>query len=69
MPDWLAAGGADLIAGAVLLLGSAIARFVSVPTPTVAVVMAFGSGVLVSALSFELVVEARSRWHGGRWRC
>ncbi|QGU04419.1 ZIP family metal transporter [Corynebacterium comes] len=58
MPDWLAAGGAGLSAGAALLLGSAIAWFISVPTRVVAVVMAFGAGVLISALSFELVQEA-----------
>lgn len=58
MPDWLSAGGAGLLAGGALLLGSAIAWFVPVPTRVVAVVMAFGSGVLISALSFELVEEA-----------
>lgn len=58
MPEWLLAGGAGLLAGAALLLGSAIAWFMSVPTRVVAVIMAFGSGVLISALAFELVQEA-----------
>lgn len=58
MPEWLLAGGAGLVAGAALLLGSAIAWFVRVPPKVVALVMAFGSGVLISALSFELVEEA-----------
>lgn len=58
MPEWLLAGGAGLVAGAALLAGSAIAWFVRVPQKVVAVVMAFGSGVLISALSFELVEEA-----------
>lgn len=58
MPEWLLAGGAGLIAGAALLLGSAIAWCISVPARVVAVVMAFGSGVLISALAFELVQEA-----------
>ncbi len=58
MPEWLLAGGAGLLAGGALLLGSAIAWFVRVPPRLVAVVMAFGSGVLISALAFELVQEA-----------
>ncbi|GGG45693.1 hypothetical protein GCM10011374_04970 [Kocuria dechangensis] len=58
MPEWLMAGGAGLIAGSALLLGSAVAWFVRVPAQLVAVVMAFGSGVLISALAFELVQEA-----------
>ena len=63
MPEWLAAGGAGLLAGGALLLGSAIAWLVAVPARVVAVVMAFGSGVLISALAFELVEEAMD--HGG----
>ena len=58
MPEWVLAGGAGLIAGGALLLGSAVAWFVRVPPRVVAVVMAFGSGVLISALAFELVQEA-----------
>jgi zinc transporter, ZIP family len=58
VPEWLLAGGAGLTAGAALLLGSAVAWFMSVPVRLVAVVMAFGSGVLISALAFELVQEA-----------
>lgn len=64
MPEWLAAGGAGLLAGGALLLGSAIAWLVAVPARVVAVVMAFGSGVLISALAFELVEEAMDL--GGR---
>lgn len=58
MPEWILAGGAGLIAGGALLLGSAVAWFVDVPARVVAVVMAFGAGVLISALAFELVQEA-----------
>jgi len=47
-----------LLAGSALLLGAAIAWFATVPAGLVAAVMAFGSGVLVSALSFELMDEA-----------
>ena len=58
MQAWVAAGGAGLLAGSALLLGSLIAWFVRVPARVVAGVMAFGSGVLISALAFELVEEA-----------
>lgn len=58
MPEWAAAGGAGLVAGAALLVGSLIAWFVAVPATVTAAVMAFGSGVLISALAFELVDEA-----------
>lgn len=58
MPGWAAAGGAGLVAGAALLVGSLIAWFVAVPATVTAAVMAFGSGVLISALAFELVDEA-----------
>jgi zinc transporter, ZIP family len=61
VPEWLLAGGAGLLAGGALLLGSAVAWFVRVPTRVVAVVMAFGAGVLISALAFELVEEAVER--------
>lgn len=58
MADWLAAGLSGLLAGAALLLGSALAWFLRVPATLIAAVMAFGSGVLISALAFELVDEA-----------
>ena len=58
MSGWLTAGGAGLLAGSALLAGSLIAWFVRVPASVIAAVMAFGSGVLISALAFELVDEA-----------
>lgn len=58
MPEWLAAGLWGLAGGAALLVGAAVAWEVRVPQPVVAGVMAFGAGVLISALSFELVQEA-----------
>jgi ZIP family zinc transporter len=44
--------------GGALVLGAAVGYFVNVPSRVVAGVMAFGSGVLISALSFELMEEA-----------
>ncbi|MCU1691909.1 MAG: integral rane protein [Frankiales bacterium] len=58
MNDVLAAAGWGLLAGAALLVGAAVAWFLPVPKRLVALVMAFGAGVLVSALAFELVAEA-----------
>jgi ZIP family zinc transporter len=58
MPTWLAAGLWGLIAGGALVVGAAIAWWVSVPPKIIAGIMAFGAGVLISALAFELVDEA-----------
>jgi ZIP family zinc transporter len=58
VPVWLQAGLWGLAAGGTLVVGAAIAWFVRVPRVLVAAVMAFGSGVLISALAFELVDEA-----------
>ncbi|BDI23634.1 ZIP family metal transporter [Herbiconiux sp. L3-i23] len=58
MSDWLLAGVSGLIGASTLLLGAAIAYFVHVPRSVVAGVMAFGAGVLISALAYELVEEA-----------
>lgn len=57
--------GAGALAGGALLVGALIAWFVSVPRRVVATIMAFGSGVLISALAFDLVEEAAEG--GGFW--
>lgn len=41
-----------------LVLGGWIAAFMKIPTRTLGLIMAFGVGVLISAVSFELVDEA-----------
>jgi ZIP family zinc transporter len=58
MPLWLEAGLWGLLAGGALVIGAAIAWFVPVKREVVAAVMAFGAGVLISALAFDLVDEA-----------
>lgn len=58
MNEWLTAAGAGLLAGGALFVGALIAWFVSVPSRVVASIMAFGAGVLISALAFDLVGEA-----------
>ncbi len=50
-----------LLGGSALLLGAAVAWLVRVPPRFVAAVMAFGGGVLVSALALELMDEAYAR--------
>lgn len=57
-PGWLQAGGWGLLAGSALLLGAWIGWHYRVPQRLVAGIMAFGSGVLISALSFEMMDEA-----------
>ena len=58
MPEWVEAGLWGLIAGGALVVGAAVAWWVDLPRRVVASVMAFGAGVLLSALAFELVEEA-----------
>lgn len=53
-----------LLGGSALVLGAAVAWFVRVPPRVIGGIMAFGGGVLVSALSFELMDEAYER---GGW--
>ena len=58
MPIWLQAGAWGLLAGGALVVGALIAWFINVPQRVVASIMAFGAGVLISALAFDLVDEA-----------
>src|ERR687883_1354671 len=55
MPLALQAGFWGLFSGSALVLGALIAWFAHVPQRVIAAIMAFGSGVLISALSFELM--------------
>lgn len=57
-PLWIEAGLWGLLAGGALVIGAAVAWLVEVPRRMVASIMAFGAGVLISALSFDLVDEA-----------
>ncbi|MBP7149371.1 MAG: ZIP family zinc transporter [Acidobacteria bacterium] len=54
-PHWLVAGFWGFVAGLALLLGAAAGYLGRLPQRFIAAVMAFGSGVLVSALTFELM--------------
>ncbi len=52
------AGVWGLVAGSALLVGAVVGFGLRVPQKVIATVMAFGAGVLLSAVSFELVGEA-----------
>jgi len=55
------AGFWGLVGGSALILGAAIAWFVTLPQRLIAGVMAIGSGVLISAVAFDLMDEAFRR--------
>jgi ZIP family zinc transporter len=55
---WAQAGFWGFVAGAALLLGAGVGYYLAVPQRLIAAIMAFGSGVLISALSFDLMQEA-----------
>ena len=54
---WLA-GFWGLFSGSALLLGAALGYFVRFPQSIIAAIMAYGAGILLSALAFELVEQA-----------
>lgn len=58
LPKWVIAGGWGLLAGSALLIGAAIGFLAPIKQRAIAGIMAFGSGVLISALSFDLMNEA-----------
>ena len=58
MPQWLEAGLWGFGSGCALLLGAAFAAFRRPSQRLIAMVMAFGSGVLISAVAFDLMDEA-----------
>ncbi len=58
MPLVIQAGLWGLLSGSAFVVGALIGTFVKLPQRVIAGVMAFGSGVLISALSFDLMDEA-----------
>ena len=61
MPLWLASFLWGLLGGSALLLGAGIGFLANVRQRIVAGVMAFGSGVMISALAFDLMDESFKR--------
>jgi ZIP family zinc transporter len=60
-PLWLQAGFWGLVGGSALLIGAMLGYFLRIPQRAIAAIMAFGAGVLISALAFELMDEAYTR--------
>lgn len=58
IPIWMQAGLWGLFSGGALLIGAAIGYRVQLSNRRIAGIMAFGAGVLISALCFELMEEA-----------
>jgi ZIP family zinc transporter len=54
-----------LVAGSSLVLGGLIGLYVQLPSRWIGVIMAFGAGVLISAVAYELVGEAVDTAAGG----
>jgi ZIP family zinc transporter len=61
MPLAIQAGLWGLLAGSALILGAVVGYFTAIPRRLIAFIMSFGSGVLISALSFDLMDEAYRR--------
>lgn len=61
IPIWAQAGFWGLVAGSALLVGALVGYFAQIPQRIIAGIMAFGGGVLISALSFDLMDEAYKR--------
>jgi len=60
-PLWLQAGFWGLVSGSALIIGALVGYYIHVPQRLIAAIMSFGSGVLISALAFELINEAYMR--------
>jgi ZIP family zinc transporter len=58
---YVPAGLWGLLSSGALVLGAALAWFADLPRRLIAAITAFGAGVLVSALSFDLTDEAQRR--------
>lgn len=61
MPLWLQAAFWGLVGGLALVIGALVGYFVKIPQRIIAAIMAFGAGVLISALAFELMDEAYTK--------
>ena len=65
MPIWLQAGLWGLLGGSALLIGAVLAYLVDLPRRVTAGIMAFGCGVLISAVAYDLIMDGFEK--GGLW--
>ncbi len=59
-----AAFGWGTLAASSLVIGALVALWFRISLRMIGLIMAFGSGVLISAVAFDLVEEAASKAHG-----
>jgi ZIP family zinc transporter len=59
--------GWGTLASSSLVIGAVIALRFRIPLRAIGLIMGFGAGVLISALSFDLVEEAVDKSSGGGW--
>ena len=59
-----AAFGWGILAASSLVIGSVVALLFRINLPTIGLIMGFGSGVLISAVAFDLVEEAAGKASG-----
>lgn len=64
-PIWIQAGLWALLGASSLLIGAAVAWFVRLPVRVTAGIMAFGCGVLISAVAYDLLEDGYE--DGGIW--
>jgi ZIP family zinc transporter len=65
MPIWVSAALWGLLGASSLILGAAVAYLVRLPTRLTAGIMAFGCGVLISAIAYDLLEDGFQE--GGIW--
>lgn len=65
MPVWAQAGLWGLLAASSLVIGAVLAYLVDLPKRVTAGIMAFGCGVLISAVAYDLIMEGFEQ--GGIW--
>ena len=65
MPIWAQAGLWGLLGSSALLIGAVLASLVRLPKRATADIMAFGCGVLISAVAYDLILDGFEQ--GGLW--
>ncbi|KAA2235109.1 ZIP family metal transporter [Salinarimonas soli] len=65
LPVWLQAGLWGLLGGSALVLGAGLAYLVRLPMRLTADIMAFGCGILISAVAYDLILDGFEA--GGIW--
>src|SRR5437764_14824728 len=65
MPIWLSAALWGLLGASSLILGAAVAFVAQIPQRIIAGIMAFGCGVLISAVAYDLLEDGFQE--GGIW--